>query len=376
MTIEDQEAPARCRNCGAWLPRTALECPQCGALRELQMGGMPRRRVPTRWLVAAGAGLALVIGAVAWGVVQTTAPDPVAQESVSAGPSATPVASPTPSVTPSPRSSPTATAQPTPTPEPIRTPAPTPLPPRPPLVLGAGYADIGSRGVVTADGLRVRYGPGLDAEIATQLEAGTDLLMYEGPVASDGLDWYQVVFAATPYETYGELAQGWVAVGPSGGEPNLVRIDPPRCPNLTISATFLGATGGLARRDCLSSGSLEFSAVVDTCIEGPITPYAYTPQWLWFSCFAAFDLGSSTQLPLFFPPGVDEPDGLARGSVVHVVGHFDDAAAATCHVAVQPGAPVEPPSASVQAMFRLDCAAHFVLEEIEIVDQIDLPPRF
>jgi len=58
MTIEDREAPARCRNCGAWLPQTALECPGCGSPREMQMSGIAGRPIPPRWLVIGG-GLAV-----------------------------------------------------------------------------------------------------------------------------------------------------------------------------------------------------------------------------------------------------------------------------------------------------------------------------
>ena len=375
MTIEDQDAPVRCRECGAWLPPTALACPRCGSPRDLRMAGIPRRPLPTRWLVIGGGGLALLIGVVAWAMLQTTAPDPIAQ----ATPTPSPLSSTLPSVTPSATASATGTPRLTPdasrTPFPVQTPAPTPLPPRPPLVLTAGVADIGSRGVVTAGTLRVRSFPGLDSEIMTVLEGGTDLLMRDGPVAADGLDWYLAIFAALPYGTYGELTQGWVAVGPTGAIPTLVQIGPARCPNVTVTASLLGSTGGLARSQCLP-GSHEFTAVVDTCFEGPITPYEYEPLWLWFSCYSLFDLGSDAHLQIHFPPAVPQPSGLVRGSVVHVTGHFDDPAAASCEVSVTPGTGVPQPSEVVQAVFRLDCAAAFVLDEIDIVDTIDLPPLF
>jgi len=374
MTIEDREAPARCRNCGAWLPQTALECPGCGSPREMQMSGIAGRPIPPRWLVIGG-GLAVVIGAIVWVLAQTPAPGPVAEES----PTATPSAQVTPSETPSPVVTPTASPSPDrtpflpPIPEP--TPEPTPLPSRPPLILTTGFADLGSHGEVAAATLRVRNWPGLDSTILTELEAGTEMLIRDGPVAADGFDWYSVVFPALPYTDYGELAQGWVAVGPTGGKPSLVHIDSLRCPTVTISATLLGATGGMARRMCLP-GSHEFTAVVETCYEGPITPYDYEPQWLWFSCLSLFDLGSNVQLDIRLPPSVAPPDGLARGSVVHVVGHFDDPAAQSCTVVTEPDTGAPAPSEVDQAVFRLECASHFVLEQIEIVDQIDLPPLF
>jgi len=377
VTIEDQEAPARCRTCGAWLPRTALECPRCGAPRELEMGGLGRLPIPTRWLVAGGGGIALVIGAVIWILLQSPAPGPIAEGSPSPTPStsleADPASSSSPVVTPTPTATPDRTAFPAPTPRP--TPQPTPLPPRPPLVLGVGYADIGSRGRVTAGTLRVRSYPGLDAEIHTTLEAGTEVLMYEGPVSVDGVDWYEVVFSALPYEVPNQVDRGWVAVGPTGLAPTLVAIDPPHCPSLTVSVSLLGAAGGLARRTCLA-GSHEFTAVVDTCYEGPITPYDYDPRWLWFSCFSVFDLGSTVHLQIHFPPSVAQPDGLSRGSVVHLVGHVEDPAAAGCTVVVLPGSGVEEPTHATQQVFHLGCAAAFVLDEIQIVDQIDLPPLF
>jgi hypothetical protein len=331
------------------------------------MGGIPRRPIPTRWLVAGGAGLAVVIGLVIWVIVQAPAPGPIAVGS----PTATPSVLVTPSATPSPPVTPTASASPDRTPFPRVTPAPTPVPPRPPLVLTAGYADIGPRGVVTAGSLRVRGWPGLDANLLTQLDGGTDILIRDGPVAADGYDWYSIVFAALPCDVCGLLEEGWVAVGPTGGEPTLVNVGPVRCPSVTISATLLGASGGIARRECLT-GSHELTAVIDTCYEGPITPYEYDPVWLWFSCYSLFELGSDVHLDIRFPPSVEQPDALDRGSVVHLVGHFDDPAASSCTVLGNDPTPTEVD----QQLFRLHCAGAFVLESIEIVDQIDLPPLF
>ena len=323
--------------------------------------------------MASGGGLAVVIGLIIWVIVLAPGSHPIAVGSPTAAPSAldSPSATPSPVVTPT--ATPDRTPFPPPTPRP--TPEPTPLPPRPPLVLGVGYADIGSRGTVTAGALRVRFYPGLDADIHTTLEAGTELLIYDGPISADGLDWYEVIFSALPYEEPNQVDQGWLAVGRTGEAPNLVAIDSPHCPSLTVSASLLGAAGGLARRECLP-GSHEFTAVVDTCYEGPITPFAYEPQWLWFSCFSVFDLGSTVHLQIHFPPSIAQPDGLARGSVVHMVGHFDDPAAMDCTVLAQtPGSEPKPTEVD-QQVFRLGCSAGFVLESIEIVDQIDLPPLF
>lgn len=316
--------------------------------------------------------LAVALGAV-WLLTRPANPAPVAVGS----PSPTPTATDAPSPSPRPTRTPAAPSpSPTETPGPVVTPRPTPIPTRPPLILPAGIADVGSRAVVRAGVLRVRNYPGLDTEIRSELLAGTELLMLEGPIPTDGLDWYLVAYPELPDGQGEGVSEGWVAVGPSGSPPTLVGVELPRCPSLSPSASLFASMGGLARSQCLGTDSYEFTAVVDTCYEGPITAYSYQPPWLWFSCISVFDLGSPTHLQIFFPPDVPGPGDLVRGNVLRVVGHFGDPAAEECSISLQPGIVEPEPSAVERALFRLQCRTSFVLESWEVVDTIELPPLF
>ena len=64
MTIEDLPPAARCLDCGTWLPRAALECPNCGRPRDLVMTGLPDRQGSRRLTVVGGVGVVLALAVV------------------------------------------------------------------------------------------------------------------------------------------------------------------------------------------------------------------------------------------------------------------------------------------------------------------------
>lgn len=96
---------------------------------------------------------------------------------------------------------------------------------------------------LAGDNLRVRRAPGV-GDPATRLKpvlpAGTRMLIIDGPVSVDGLDWYEV-------QTDGELIDlfGWVASGDNGDE--WIQPAAPRC----WGELGAGTVAGLDRIDFL-----------------------------------------------------------------------------------------------------------------------------
>jgi hypothetical protein len=301
-------------------------------------------------------------------------PSPSQLESEVAFATVTPSASPTPRPTPSPR--------PTGTPAASSSAAPTstPLPPsvaRAPLRLPASIVDLGRRATVQVENLRVRIYVGLDADIIVQLGPGSELLLRMGPISVDGFDWYSVNYQ--PLYDEPQLDQGggygWVAAGPAGEPPTFIAIGPARCQQVPVTTALIASMTELAASECLGDVSYELHAVVQTCYEGPYGPYTYEPAYFGFSCYYIFELGTTAWLPIHFPPTVVPPDTLARGDVVRVVGHVNDAAAADCQVSTSEA--IEPASIAIeQQVFSLMCRSAFVLSELEVTGHVDIPDPF
>ena len=104
----------------------------------------------------------------------------------------------TPTVTPA---LPTVAPFPTATP----TPKPTPTPSVPTEIEVGGYVKvIGAE----ADGLRFRWGPGMDTVTKKFIEDGAILKVLDGPEEADGLTWWRL---EDPKEEDADLKIGWAA---------------------------------------------------------------------------------------------------------------------------------------------------------------------
>jgi hypothetical protein len=147
--------------------------------------------IKQRWLfwaaVGAIAGMILVIAMIAMGFFTRSSTY------------AAPLASPELTVVPIPSATPT-TFIPTPTPEPTVT--PTPVPP-PKLEGGIGIGALVEVTGTEGDGLRLREEPSLGAKIAFLGLENEVFEVREGPINSDGYEWW---YLSNPYNSEKE---GW-----------------------------------------------------------------------------------------------------------------------------------------------------------------------
>jgi hypothetical protein len=93
---------------------------------------------------------------------------------------------------------------------------------------------------VIADGLQVRTAPGFGADsrvLTRPLEPDDIVFVVAGPVAKDGVDWYQV----RPRDRW-ERPFGWVAGADKDGEPWLQRAMLPDCPQPGDWAALAGVS--------------------------------------------------------------------------------------------------------------------------------------
>jgi hypothetical protein len=192
-------------------------------------------------------------------------------------------------------------------------------------------------------------------------------------VRADGLDWYHAVIVpgtsvlpplpGSPRQA--SAASGWVAIRSETEE--LVAPIAPRCPT-RAGTEDVAAMLEAERLACFGGATLQ----LDGTFSCPSCPGAaagvYEPAWLAASSSAALIAGpgSGTGVPLHFPPeGVAIP---SEGSTISLRGHFDDAAAAGCHLSLpmpgEPGASISP--VDIESVVLL-CRQAFVVESYEIV---------
>jgi len=232
--------------------------------------------------------------------------------------------------------------------------------------------DSGSRATVIVDHLQVldrlavvEYP--LNLETVAHLGRGTEILLTDGPLPNQGLDWYLVYFSRLPTDPpfFTDVTYGWVAGGPTGETPTSMSIEPPRCPD-TVTADVIGGMSRLARLSCLGTGPHEVTGVIHGCTDY----YVYgQPAWLFTECLNLFNLdGIPTNLFLYFPPAIDTTKFDAGGDVVRVVGHVDDPLASEC----QPANPYPPIKSFEQASLVEQCRVAFVVSEIEVTGHVEL----
>lgn len=279
-------------------------------------------------LAIAGAALIVVLSSCAGGDVSTPVPTAPTTLTATALPSVT--ATPTSSVPSAERATEPALAHPSPT----------------------ESADRGLAIFTSAvNGLRLRAGPSVAAEplsyrctgIYVQvpgdctdpiaIDAGRTMVVFDGPVAADGFDWYLVVMPGTELGA-GQL--GWVAT-PHQGDAWLVRSEL-ECPTSAPDPTAMVAMGVAMPVHCYQGRELTLEGWVVTGF-GCNVGGTFEPTWLAHPC-ANMSYIRSTPTPsmgdqplfLHYPaPGVTNPTLTYNdGQQVRIVGHYDDPAAVEC----------------------------------------------
>ena len=158
------------------------------------------------------------------------------------------------------------------------------------------------------------------------MAAGTLLFVAAGPVAAGGSDWYFVM----PYDIG---PAGWATIADPAGKP-LVKPATDRCPESPLEPQellSLGSFGGLA---CF--GGSEIRIVGDlACAAADVDRPFSGPDWMAVDHRCSIDLGGQTFE--IHDRGMATLPSTVRGATV--IGHFDDAQAATCVWSLDPPAP-------------------------------------
>ena len=267
-------------------------------------------------------------------------------------------------------------------PSPTATQEPTPAPEAQPTA----WLPYGRWGTVTADALRVRYivPDSLDDpdSVLTTVDAGASLFVIgPGVVNAHGYDWYEVAYgAAVGADGYVHaIGTGLVAAATSHGDAEFLAWRDTGCPAGPVDAATLGALTGWTLAHCDVGPLVGLEGMLNQPIHGPITPFTYEPDWLWFPSWFLIEPDAAGHsftwtgwsIGLHFPPTVDRT-ALRRGDLVRIDGHIDDPAAAECRVIGRGEEGYPEPTEDQQQEFRLGCSVSFVVDAIEVTGHIDL----
>lgn len=266
-----------------------------------------------------------------------------------------------------------------PTPEAFRTVEPTPSradsTPAPSEGANSALAPDSVAKVVTTD-LVVRSHPEIsdESEIFTPpLTAPTLLYVTDGPITSNGYEWYQVQPFGMHYLDFMQAAPpfGWVAAASREGEAWIAptALD---CPEPEIEA--VRSMGEVARFACYGNEELTIEGQFGGCFVAD--PAIITPEWLFQTGCALVPPGyregdivpDPGPLHMRFTGEVGMPYGTPE-ALIAATGHFDDPAARACRSTatdVSLGIPVtwaEEPSQVV-----LWCRAQFVVTRVALIN--------
>jgi hypothetical protein len=252
-----------------------------------------------------------------------------------------------------------ATAAPTPpaTYQPSATPAPAPtLAVEPP----DGLLPPNSIVVAVVDGLQLRAGPGLGADVTGRAMAGEQFKVagWFGPVVSDGLDWYRLGPA-----TVGDL-DAWAAAGADADR--YLEVVPPSCPSGDPDLAKLNDMAAeWDRLACFGDRSLSLEGTLGCGVCDGAIPGDFAPLWLahplgGLSLWADFQAGVG-RLPMRAPPNFQVPE---FGSIVRVTGHFSDPASTSCTISTFVGEQV---LAVDQKSAELYCREQFVVDAMQVI---------
>jgi hypothetical protein len=307
------------------------------------------------WYVA----YALAVIALVTGALLAARPG---QGGVSEAPSASPTLSEAPSVSaglPTFEASPNAEAPQTPLPGPD------------------DVLPVASRVQVLADGLRLREFPRLDGAVLTRIAAGEVVYVVDTggtqlpPTFDDGYAWYPVQFipgyadwpADPPTDT---AAFGYVAGHSTEGE-LLVELMEPRCPSSADIESLTRITAW-ERASCMGDQQLTLEGTYGCGVcDSLVYEGTWEPEWLASYLNPMSPLSPVGQVQelgvepivLAFPPAVGKPDSGMSGSMMRMIGHFNDRLSADCVVGDESGL-------SEDSAAEWYCRERFVVDQWEV----------
>jgi hypothetical protein len=246
--------------------------------------------------------------------------------------------------------------------------SPTPTPATGPILPPDSVATV-----LVAD-LAIRDEPRNDGQVLATLHAGDRVAVsinpnILGPVSADGFDWYPIV-SPVDWEPGSEII-GWIAAGTSDAP--YVETDSPVCDGNDLDVA--GIITGYGRLVCFGSADLVMEGTYGCGECGGLSPGTFEPGWLAHpigdlhvlrdAAVSGTDgtMHTIAWLPFHVDPalGISTPAG---GSIIRVVGHFDDPAATTCTISSGPpgeGIPADPRAAV------LYCREQFTVRTIEVI---------
>lgn len=336
-----------CLRCGADVADGAQFCPVCGAPQNVAPVASRRRGTP--WWVPAGiiaGGIAALGAGVLLAALLDGGPDSVAGDP---SPTATTSTAASASTGPSGSSAPTASVEPTPEPAPI-------------------IPNLGIAAVVT-DALNLRSQPNEGGSVVAELAPDQRLFVIGAPSEADDLRWYRVAALAGPSCAEPCEVIGYVAT-PVEAEDPWVQAIGVNCPITPMTHDDLSALLPLEALHCFGNNQIVLTGAVElpegVGYEGP---FAYSPAWLAHPLAIPF-LATAGGHVIGFRANPDadlEPP--EDGDVVRVTGHYEDPAATSCRVSVDPAFADEVPQPvpPAPALAVLACRATFVWTDYEVI---------
>lgn len=217
--------------------------------------------------------------------------------------------------------------------------------------------------VVVAE-LNVRNEPSTSADIVALVKRGDILELLEwAPIVADGHRWWWIgkvvdVDGRLP-NLPGPPAQfelaGYVAVG-TADQPYVEPL-PARCPG-NVDLLVLSRMLPDEHLRCFAGRSITVEGTYGCWTCGDFDPTRYTPLWLAHPSLNGMSVDPSTLdvvLGLHFPPELEEP---APGSIIRLVGHFDDARSDACRIEY----PEEISASGRDPGAEVWCRQHFVVD--------------
>jgi hypothetical protein len=227
--------------------------------------------------------------------------------------------------------------------------------------------------LVMVNDLNMREEPASGAKSLGHLTAGTRVFVVQGPNQADGLGWYEIAQECRPHSSLcisreGAGRIGWAAGSSSSGDQWLAPA-PIECaahPDLDA----LLAIDRLEVLACYGNQTLRLQGVIWRPCCGYVGAISYEPSWLsWPGGPPVLTTGgelSSRGIVLRIKPP-DTLDHVKYADIVRVTGHFDDPAAETCTITVDPSAD---PSVVIDpkdlAYAPMGCRMEFVVDSIKV----------
>ena len=274
-----------------------------------------------------------------------------------------------PPVAPSNTSQPSATEAPSARESPTLEPSPEAQAPYRSII----WANYGSHATVLADKLNKRRFPGLDQDIYGRLVAGASMFISDGPVAADGMWWYQI--------EYNGVWGDWVAGRAEEGTPDpaddtwFISVSPPRCP-ADLDTGMVASLSPWALAHCASDLD-SVSGVLDDCGRPHMyVSYVWEPVWASSGCpfmlWPEDDVRGSRVFSIAFTPDASLPE-LERGDIVELTGSFgfDTAKYGPCKVTGGGEISLE----TMTTVWQHACQHEFVVTGATIRGHIELERR-